>query len=107
RALHQERDGAELVQREEAGVWRSSANGERRLELQHVAQIVVTAGARRGETEETQQITGLLAALQHRRRWELPDRDRGGGSAQAVEELLAHRAVELAEDEVVRFVDAD
>ena len=65
RRLHQQRHGAELVEREEACVRRAGLYRERRLELQHVEEIGrrKPAGGRKAK-----QLERVRAGLQQRRR---------------------------------------
>ena len=104
RRLHQERDDAELVQREEAGVGRPRLNGERRFELQEVQQVGLGEAGGRGQTEE---LRGIGAGLEQRGWRQLASGITRGDRARLSKSCRRKRVLQLAEDEVVRLVDAD
>ena len=104
RGFHQQGDGAELVEREEASAWRSRLHGQRRFEFEEILQVIRREADCRIKTQQLGQVRGRL---QQRRRRQFVQRDGGAHGAQIVKELLPQGMVQLAEHEIIRLVDSD
>ena len=102
--FHQQGHRAELVQRKEAGVGRACLNRERRFQFQQIEKIGLGQSARRAQPEK---LSRIRTGLEQRGGWQRRKGDRRRNRAEIVKQLPAQRVLQLAEDKVVRFVDAD
>ena len=104
RGLHEQRHGAELIEREEACVRRAGLYGERSLELKHIEEVGRRKPIWRRKAKEVQWIRAGLQNRRGRQRWQRHNiLDRANG----IEQLPPQNMVQLTEDEVVRFINAD
>ena len=82
RGFHQQRHGAELVERKETGMWRSGLDRQGRFELEQIQKVGRRETCRRAETE---QLRGVGARLKQRRRWKRGQRYRRADAPEIVE----------------------